>query len=119
MRFLKILIWLRGRTTEEDKRGNDGADALAVDGAKLHNVSSEVLDAALQRKQWALQVQRMMVAVLQARFGAESYDPHDVVNDRGSDCESDCMELECMELDCMELLDDDVDNGEGTLNGAS
>ena len=62
----------------------------------------------------------MMVAVLQARFEAESYDPHDAGNgDRGSDCESDCMELECIELDCMELLDDDVDNGEGTLNGAS
>ena len=33
---------------------------------------------------------------------------------RGSDCRSDCMEL-----DCMELLDDDVDNGEDILNGAS
>ena len=112
---------MRGITTEEDKRGNDGADALAVAGAKMHSVPPEVLESALQRKVCAPQVQRMMVAVLQARFEAESCDPHDVVNDRGSDCESACMELDCMELDCMcnELLEDDVDNGEGILNGAS
>ena len=96
---------LRGITTEEDKRGNDGADALAVDGAKMHSVSPEVLEAALQRKVCAPQVQRMMVAVLQARLEAESYNPHDAGNaDRGSDCESDCMELECIELDCTELI---------------
>ena len=109
---------VRGVTTEEDKRGNDGADALAVDGAKMHSVSPEVLEGALQRKVCAPQVQRMMVAVLQARFEAESDNPHDAGNaDRGSDC--DCMELDCMELDCMEFLDDDVGNGEGILNGAS
>ena len=95
---------------------------MAVDGAKMHSISPEVLEAALQRKVCAPQVQGMMVAVFQARFEAESYKPYDAGNaDRGSDCESDCMELECMcmEVDCMELLDDDVDNGEGTLNGAS
>ena len=55
----------------------------------------------------------MMVSVLQARFEAESYNPHDAGNaDRGSDCD-------CMELECMEFLDDDVGNGEGILNGAS
>ena len=53
----------RGRTTEEDKEGNDGADALAVAGSKLHVVHSEVLEAARTRKQFAICVQQMTVAV--------------------------------------------------------
>ena len=104
---------VRGITTEEDERGNDGAHALAVDGANLHRVSSEVLEAAVQRKNWALQVQRMMVTVLQARLEAESENMNNAENmDRGSDCD-------CMEFECMEFLDDEVGNGEGILNGAS
>ena len=86
---------------------------LAVNGANLHRVSSEVLEDAVQRKNWALQVQRMMVTVLQARLEAESENMNNAENmDRGLDCD-------CMELDCMEFLDDDVDNGEGILNDAS
>ena len=41
----------RGRTTQEDKAGNDGAHALAVAGSKLHRVPSEVVEAASQSKQ--------------------------------------------------------------------
>ena len=99
---------MRRIPTEEDKRGNDGADALAVVG--MHSVPPEVLEAALQRKVCAPQVQRVMKAVLQARFEAESHGPHDVVKEKDSDCESDCMEVDCMDLHCMELFDDDVDN---------
>ena len=103
----------RGRTTEEDRTGNDGADALAVAGAGLHQVPAEVVADARERKQMAVNVQRMMVSVLQARFEAESYDPNDAGHaDRGSDCD-------CMEFECMEFLDDEVGNGEGILNGAS
>ena len=84
---------LRGRTTEEDKRGNDGADGLAVDGANLHPVSPEVLDSARHRKTCAVQVQRMMVTVLQARFQAEGENKNVAENaDRGSDF--DCMEYD-------------------------
>ena len=40
----------RGRTSEEDKQSNDGADALAVAGAQMHQVPSEVLKCAHERK---------------------------------------------------------------------
>ena len=125
----------RGRTTEEDKLGNDGADALAVAGAKLHPVPSEVLGSARQRKQWATAVQQMMVAVLKARLLAEA--PCDAAKaDRGSECD-DCEDLylddamgDCIDVrsdnepnsvsdieDCMELaiLDDDFDLGANIL----
>ena len=70
----------RGRTTEEDKQGNDGADALAVAGAKLHEVPSEVLEAAKSRKLSAVVVQQMMLAVLKARLLAESTSLNDASN---------------------------------------
>ena len=93
----------RGRTTEEDKKGNDGADALAVAGARLHHVDSEVLAAAKDRRSCAKQVQQMMVAVLQVRFEAEG-DPNDAgVVDRGSDCD-DCMDegfVACDDVACV------------------
>ena len=40
----------RGRTTEEDKEGNDGADSLAVSGASLHRVPAELVGSEKQRK---------------------------------------------------------------------
>ena len=54
----------------------------------------------------------MMVAVLQARFEAENYNPHDVGNaDRGSDCDSECHE-DCTDFafvqDSHVLHNDDV-----------
>jgi len=122
----------RGRVTYEDKIGNDGADKLAVAGASLHQVPSEVVVHAHERRKLAINVQRMMVCILQARAEAESSILEDVVDiDRGSemgDCEvlgdhefdsrfgdedlsevHDCIELDvgCMELECTDLFIDD------------
>ena len=77
---------LRGRTTEEDKRGNDGADQLARDGAAQHAAPAEVVTAARTRIDTASSVQGMMLAVLEARFMAESTGTNDADHeDRGSD----------------------------------
>ena len=92
----------RGRSTEEDKQGNDGADALAVAGAKQHEVPSEVLEAAKKRKLWAGIVQQMMLAVLKARLLAENNWPNDVGSADGGHENS---------YECMELLDDEFDAG--------
>ena len=73
----------RGRTTKEDKMGNDEADALAVAGAKLHAVPSEVLEAAKTRKESGIRVQQMMVTVLKARLTIENASHIDA--DRGSE----------------------------------
>ena len=62
----------RGRTTREDKIGNDGADLLAVAGAAMHEVPVEIVEAASLRKRNAVHVQQMMVAVLKARLLLES-----------------------------------------------
>ena len=86
----------RGRTTEEDKRGNDGADKLAVAGANKHRVSLRVVGAAQQRKKIAMNVQRMMVAVLQARASAE-HSKHQEAEDEHLSELGDCMKLERME----------------------
>ena len=104
----------RGRTTHEDKVGNDGADALAVAGANMHRATTEVVEAAKDRMRDAVSVQRMMLAILHARALAElafQSDATDAGNaDRGSDCDG--MDLECMELECNELtLDDEFDDG--------
>ena len=69
----------RGRSTKEDKTGNDGADALAVAGACLHQVPAEVLTSACERKELAVNVQRMMIKILQARAEAESNNLDDAV----------------------------------------
>ena len=42
-----------GRTTSEDKVGNDGADELAVAGAASHRVQSEVVTSARKRRDLA------------------------------------------------------------------
>ncbi len=59
-------------TTEYDKKGNDGADALAVAGARMHRVPEDILWRACERKQVAKCVQKYMVAVLKARRHAEA-----------------------------------------------
>ena len=77
---------LRGRSTEEDKRGNDGADELARAGARLHHVSAEVVASAKERRRAAVNVQRMMLCILKARFLAETLSPDEAEKaDRGSD----------------------------------
>jgi len=132
----------RGRTTREDKEGNDGADELAVAGAKLHAVDAEVVDSASLRKLSAKKVQGMMVHLLKTRlseesrlFGAQA--GHDSNEDRGSDVGS-CMGMEvdqCASDDGLDLsdtvlvqasdiepvrhiLDHDRDQSTGTYHGA-
>ena len=102
----------------EDKRGNDGADKLAVAGANMHRVSLQVVGAAQQRKKIAMNVQRMMVAVLQARASAQ-HSIHQEAEDEHLSELGDCMKLECMELDCIDSsIDDDTDNGDTILSDA-
>ena len=62
---------VRGRTTREDMDGNNGADELAVAGASMQQFPPEVVDAANERKDVAVQVQQMTLAILKARFLAE------------------------------------------------
>jgi hypothetical protein len=96
----------RGRTTSEDKAGNDGADKLAVDGAAMHQVPPEVVAAAKARRQTAKRTHEMMVAILIERQKQESLiaenDP-----DRGSEMGDSGLEFD----DCMELLNDEFDRG--------
>ena len=81
----------RGRTTECDKLGNDGADALAVQGALQHRVSRTVIQDAKRRCEMARDVHRMMLQILQARYAAEQCEEQGA--DRGSDDE-DCFDSE-------------------------
>lgn len=67
-------------------------------------------------------VQKMMVAVLKARFHAErAHGPH--AGDRGSELgdfdteDFNTEDLNC--TDCIETLDDDLDIGGCTLSGSS
>ena len=133
----KLIDVVRGRTTEEDKRGNDGADALAVAGAALHQVSPEVVAAANLRTHTALHVQQMMVAILKARFLAEGQTPNDAEGpDRGSemgDCihddhtlddglersDTELLHASGTELVCHEFLNDECDEGAGTCHGVA
>ena len=72
-----------------DKWGNDGADALAVRGASEHRAPENIVQSSMDRVIAARIVQRMMVAVLQARFRADP--AHAIVTgDRGSVWCSDC-----------------------------
>ena len=96
----------RGRTTAEDKRGNDGADKLAVAGANKHRVSSDVVESAKQRRDDAMIVQRMMVAVLQARALAEGSIHNEADDEHLSEMagDDDCTKL-------FKSLDDEFDTG--------
>ena len=99
----------RGRTTELDKWGNDGADALAVRGAQSHRMSDSIVQSAKLRKLAVKSVQKMMIAVLKARFAAEQ--AHDTeAADRGSELG----DFDTEPLDTEDLctgLDDDFDLG--------
>ena len=104
----------RGRTTKEDKKGNDSADALATAGANMHSAAPEVVEEAEQRMDVALSVQRMMLAILHARaleetaFQNETTDAEHVA-DRGSDVdENDCInELLCTDVNDHDLIRND------------
>ena len=117
----------RGRTTREDKDGNDGADKLAVAGAATHHVLPEVVAAAKARRLLAKRTHEMMVAILIERQKQESL-LAEVAADRGSEMGEGSLETEsCMEgvsdnedvsdnVQCMELmLDDAFDWGSNIL----
>ena len=57
----------KGRSTQEEKFGNDGADALVVAGAASHAVPAYVVDGAQCRTHLALNVHSMMLAIVCAR----------------------------------------------------
>ena len=52
----KMIDVRRGRTSLADKSGNDGADALAVAGAELHAVDSDIILMSISRKKHAKDV---------------------------------------------------------------
>ena len=89
----------RGRTTSEDKTGNDGADKLAVDGAAMHQVPAEVVAAAQVRRLTAKRTHEMMVAILIERQREEHVmlesDP-----DRGSEMGEGGLESVCGDASC-------------------
>ena len=101
-----------GRTTCEDKAGNDGADKLAVAGAATHHVPAEVAADAKSRRQMAKRTQEMMVNILIERQKQENLFAEENP-DRGSDMGEGSLDFD----DCMELLDDGIDNGESILSG--
>ena len=82
----KRLDVLRGRTTQEDKQGNDGADALAVSGAASHAVPADIIERATHRKYVAKNVHGMMLDIVRAR---QKRVPEMMSADRGSDLGSD------------------------------
>ena len=94
----------RGRTTYEDKAGNDGADKLAVAGAATHQVPAEVVEDARSRRQMARQTQEMMVDILIERQKQENLFAEEQP-DRGSDMGEGGLDFD----DCMELLESDMD----------
>ena len=116
---------MRGRTSWEDKLGNDGADALAVAGAASHAAPVEVIASAKSRRLLALSVQAMMLAIARARQAAFPLAcDHDA--DRGSDLgdsdDSDTKEkLICIdEVVCVDsesiLHDVELEPGDGDSN---
>ena len=105
----------RGRTTSEDKAGNDGADKLAVDGAAMHRVPPEVVAAAQARRQTAKRTHEMMVAILIERQKQENLiaenDP-----DRGSEMGDGGLDVDDVEPEPLGCDGSDVDNGEFAID---
>ena len=72
-RFLKVLGHAtaedvrRGRSTQMDKLGNDGADDLAVSGAMLHAAPGQLVEASRRRKAMARATHTMMLAIVARR----------------------------------------------------
>ena len=116
----------RGRTTWEDKAGNDGADELARAGARSHEICSEVVGSASLRKLAARQVHEMIICVLKARMaeearinGARAY--QDDTDDRGSNFDMNSSDTEPLQssdtVSTSACLDDECDEGPGTHLG--
>ena len=100
---------LRGRTTREDKHGNDEADKLAVAGAASHGPPSEVVAAAKGRHEMASEVHQMMLAILLERRSREK--ELDDAADRGSDFgdDADIFSGSCDVRFGSDTLDDEFD----------
>ena len=102
---------MRGRVAQEDRQGNEGADALAVAGAKRHAIPAEVVRAACERRHLARTVQRMMLEILRARLEAEAHQQSALAHtdaDRGSEM-GDCIEdVTCLHDSTVFALHDDV-----------
>ena len=111
---------MRGRTTREDKIGNDGADELARDGADMHRVPSEVVEEANRRRTHAIHTHKMMLAILIERLNQETSLTAEA--DRGSEMGEDLfvdVDFDNEPSDnehCMELLNDAIDSGSVTLS---
>ena len=112
---------LRGRTTWEDKLGNDGADVLAVAGAATHAIPPEIIQKANDRRCVAIRVHTMMLDITRARQSAnlvECEGDADRGSDLGDDFDSDCCdsanEDTCTDSDnehtsaCIDNLDDEL-----------
>ena len=97
----------RGRTTWEDKLGNDGADEMAVQGASTHKVPAEVVARAKARRRIARETHEMMVAILVERQIQEGLIKEDFP-DRGSDDGFGCELVNS----CMELIQQEEDEPE-------
>ena len=102
----------QGRTTLLDMKGNNGADELAVAGASVHQFPSEVVTAAHERRDWAVNVQQMMVYILKARFAEENATANDAGDDRGSDMGDHDDGMSAEASDDRERIDDEIDSGE-------
>ena len=96
-------------------------------GASAHAVCDEVTTAATQRRNVAIQTQKMMLSILLARQACENdaFNEADRGSDMGDHMELDCMELDCLghdvqensELDSMKLCsDDESDHGDVILS---
>ena len=82
-----------GHARQIDKDGNDGADAVAVRGARHHAAPEQLSLAAAKRKSCAMAVHKMMLRILHARraaeasLGLEGYDAFEQ-GDRGSEADA-------------------------------
>ena len=99
---------IAGRVTQRDKQGNDSADKLATDGAKLHSMPPEHVRDVLHRRSVTKAVQSMMIAILSARTHASNRHK-DGSNTNSSDSGSDSLLLSsssCTEISCSESSSD-------------
>ena len=67
-----LSVLLGWEALPRDRWGNDGADSLAVAGARMHRAPPDIFITANQKQHSAVVVPRKMLAVLKARLAAES-----------------------------------------------
>ena len=67
----KEIVVLQGRTTRQNKWGNDKADKLAVEGALEHAAPEQLLKDLKRNRERAQQGQQMMLDISDAVLGKE------------------------------------------------